>query len=101
VYLALAVVGVIAPYAFFLQWFGSGDVGFRAFLEQMFATPVAGGLSADLTMSSIVFWVWSWGEARRRGMRRWWLYVVANLAVGLSLALPLFLWAREGASETG
>jgi hypothetical protein len=28
-------------------------------------------------------------------MRNLWVYVVANLLVGVSLALPLFLFARE------
>ena len=31
----------------------------------------------------------------RRGMKNLWLYVVCNLAVGVSLALPLFLLFRE------
>src|ERR1700682_1477305 len=34
-------------------------------------------------------------KGRRRGMRNLWLYVVCNLAVGVSLALPLFLFFRE------
>jgi hypothetical protein len=29
-------------------------------------------------------------------MRRLWVYVVCTLAVGVSLALPLFLYVREG-----
>jgi len=33
-------------------------------------------------------------------MRRWWPFVVANLLVGLSFALPLFLYFRERRRDT-
>jgi hypothetical protein len=33
-------------------------------------------------------------EGRRLGMRRWWLPLL-GLSVGVSLALPWFLWLRE------
>ena len=54
----------------------------------------------DFFISSFVFWVFLFSEGRKRGMGNLWLYVVANLAVGLSLALPLFLYMRERAMET-
>ena len=34
------------------------------------------------------------------GMRHLWIYVVCNLVVEVSLALPLFLLFREGALDT-
>jgi hypothetical protein len=34
-------------------------------------------------------------EARRRRMRRPWVYVLCTLAVGVSPGLPLFLFFRE------
>jgi hypothetical protein len=33
-------------------------------------------------------------------MRRWWAYVLVNLAVGLSCAFPLFLYVRAGREGT-
>ena len=66
-----------------------------AFLRQLFGTAPAGGFTADLVIASIVFWIWSFAEARRLAMPRWWVYPVLNLAVGLSCAFPLFLYVRE------
>lgn len=95
-YLALAVLGALAPYAFFLRYFASHGLGTH-FVAAPFVNGAAGGLTADVLVSSLVFWVWLFGEGRRAGVRRLWLYVVLNLAVGLSCALPLFLWARSRA----
>lgn len=71
-----------------------GDTTLGAFISQLFATPAAGGFTADLLITSLTFWVWSYHEARARGMRRWWAYIAVNLVVGLSCALPAFLYVR-------
>lgn len=99
VYLAAALLGAVVPYVFFTRFFASGDATLGTFTGQLFATAPAGGFTSDLLITSCVFWVWSYDEARRRGMRGWWGYVVANLAVGLSFALPLFLYVRERREE--
>jgi hypothetical protein len=49
----------------------------------------------DLLLSIKIFWFWSFFDARERGIKRWWLVLLAASFVGLSLALPLYL--REGA----
>jgi hypothetical protein len=62
----------------------------------MFANPVASGAATDLVVSSVVFWVWLFasGEGRRA------IYLIpANLLVGLSLALPLWLYLRARSAE--
>jgi hypothetical protein len=46
-------------------------------------------------VSSIALWVFIFREASKRSIRLWWICLVANLVVGVSLALPLFLWLRE------
>lgn len=94
VYLILAVTGAIVPYVFFIQFMASG-APLDAFVRQLFATAPAGGITADLVITSVVFWIWSFGEAKRLAMSRWWIYPVVNLAIGLSCALPLFLYVRE------
>lgn len=96
VYLILAALGAILPYAFFLRFMMSETAGPGHFVSQLFATAPAGGFTTDLLISSMVFWIWSFDEARRLHMPRWWGYVLVNLLVGLSCALPLFFWARAG-----
>ncbi len=96
IYLALAVLGTLAPYAFFLRFFAAQGLG-PHFLGALFVNGAAGGIAMDVLVSSLVFWVYLFSEASRAGVRRPWIYVVLNLAVGLSCALPLFLWARARA----
>jgi hypothetical protein len=48
-------------------------------------------------MSSAALWAFIAYERRKRPVRLWWLCIIANLAVGVSLALPLFLLLRQNA----
>lgn len=96
VFLLLAIVGAIAPYVFFVQFFQAEGLG-GDFLGALFVNGAAGGFAADVILSSLVFWVFLFREAPRTGVARPWLYVLINLTIGLSCALPLFLWERERA----
>ena len=95
VYLALCVAGGILPYVWFLPFLREHGLNLRVFLEQLFATPVSGFFAMDVLVSSVVLWVLVWVEGRRAGVRHRWAPLVANLAVGVSLGLPLFLYLRE------
>lgn len=94
VYLILALLGAVVPYVFFTQFLLAGDTSLATFTAQLFATAPAAGFTSDLLITSLAFWVWSFRESKALGMSRWWAYVVVNLAVGLSCALPLFLYMR-------
>ena len=98
VYLVLAVAGAVVPYVFFFRFMAEPDPTLTNFTSQLFATSPAGGFTSDLLITSAVFWAWSFREARRLEMGRWWAYVAANLLIGLSFAFPLFLYVREGKS---
>jgi hypothetical protein len=92
VYLILAIIGFIAPYYFFLQAraFDLGE------LFQLFsASEILSGIAMDLLVSVVVFWFFMFWEARRLQMQNPWVYLLATLLVGLSFALPLFLYFRE------
>jgi hypothetical protein len=93
VYLSATVLGAVAPYVFFVSYFL--EPGDTSFVGQLFATAPAAGFATDLLITSAVFWIWSYAEAKRRGMTRWWVYVLVNLTIGLSCAFPLFLYVRE------
>ena len=92
IYLVLAIVGFIAPYYFFLQVreFDLGEL-FRLFS----ASKILSGLAMDLLVSVIVFWFFMFTEAKKLQMKNPWVYLLATLLVGLSFALPLFLYFRE------
>ena len=46
----------------------------------------------------MIFLSWSRRAARDKHIKGWWLVLVSNLVVGLSLALPLYLLKRLDAA---
>lgn len=94
-YLAMAVIGAIVPWLLFGSFFFENGPDVPLFLKSLFANGAAGGFSADVLISIAVFLVWSWRDASRNNVRRWWLVLPASFLVGLSLSLPLYLYLRE------
>lgn len=95
IFLLLAVLGAVIPCLFFGDFILKEGVDLATFVQQLFANSPASGFTADLLITSTAFWIWSFSEARRLRMKHWWLYVVANLSIGLSFAFPLFLYFRQ------
>lgn len=95
IYLILAIAGFIAPYYFFLQLPGENGFDLPLLLRPLFANNLLRGVAVDLAISVIVFWVFILAEANRVQMKNPWVYFLATLLVGLSFALPLFLYFRE------
>ena len=95
-YLALAIIGTVLPYSQFIPFVREHGLDARLFVEQLFATRIGGFFGMDVIVSSLVLWVFVFAEGRRLGIRHLWAPIVANLAVGVSLGLPLFLHMREG-----
>src|SRR5258707_15246143 len=91
------VAGIIIPYWFAAPFFLIHGPNFRLFVEEIFATRISSFFAADLILSSVIFLSWSRREARARKIPGWWLVLLCNLVVGLSLALPLYLLKRLGA----
>ncbi len=95
-YALAAVAGTVIPWLFFGSFLVGEGADLTEFVRQLFANGPAGGFSADLLITATVFWVWSFHDSRANGVDRWWLLVPATLLVGLSLAVPLYLYRREG-----
>ena len=95
-YLLMAIIGTIVPWAFFAGFFTTEGINIPLFVESLFINGAAGGFSSDVLISILVFWVWSYTDAQRNRVPRWWLVLPAGFTVGLSLALPLYLYIREG-----
>jgi len=95
VYASLCLVGTILPLYQFVPFLREHGLDIRLFVDQLFATPVSGFFGMDVVVSSIVLWVLVFVEGRRAGVKHLWAPVVANLAVGVSMGLPLFLYMRE------
>ncbi len=88
------VAGIVVPYWFAVPFFLSHGANFRLIVEEVFATRMSSFFAADLILASVIFLVWSRRDARDKNVNGWWLVLVSNLLVGLSLALPLYLLKR-------
>ena len=95
VYLILCILGTIIPYAFFVPFLAENGLDLSLFAKEMFATQVASFFSADVLAASLALWAFIFFELRKRPVKNWWLAIIGNLMVGVSLALPLFLLLRE------
>lgn len=94
-YLFLAFAGAIIPYIFFIQHFADKGLAIGAFVDALFVNPAAGGFTADLLISSLVFWV-AILQRRSSGKGPNPLgFIILNLTIGLSCALPAYLYANE------
>lgn len=94
-YLVLCVAGTALPYSQFVPFVIEHGLDMRLFIEQLFANRIGGFFGWDVIVSSVVLWVMVAVEGRRAGVKHLWAPIVANLAVGVSLGLPLFLYMRE------
>ena len=94
-YLALCVAGTVIPYWQLIPFLRDHGLDLRLFVEQLFANPVSGFFAMDVIVSSAVLWTFVIVEGRRAGVKRLWAPIAANLGVGVSLGLPLFLYMRE------
>jgi hypothetical protein len=94
-YLALCVAGTLLPYWQLMPFLSEHGLDLRLFVAQLFASPVSGFFGMDVIVSSAVLWVLVLVDGRRAGVTHLWAPIAANLAVGVSLGLPLFLYMRE------
>ena len=95
-YLLLAVVGTIVPYYFFIDFFTSHGIHLGRFVQGLFVNGAAGGFAADVLITSVVFWLWM--QHRRTqdpAAPAPWLFIALNLSIGLSCALPAYLYATH------
>jgi multisubunit Na+/H+ antiporter MnhB subunit len=94
-YLILAILGAALPLSQLIPFLTTHGLDLPLFFRHLFQSPVSGFFGMDVIVSSVVLWVFVFSEGRRRRMKNLWIYVLCNLSVGVSLALPLFLFARE------
>jgi hypothetical protein len=96
-YLVLCIAGTVLPYSQFLPFVREHGLDLHLFFEQLFANRISGFFAWDVIVSSLVLWTFVFSEGRRAGVKHLWAPIAANLAVGVSLGLPLFLYLRETA----
>jgi hypothetical protein len=95
IYLIASIIGAVVPFAFFFGFIQENGLDFPAFISALFVNGAAGGFSADLLISSFVFWAFMLHQQGRTGGPKPTLFIALNLCIGLSCALPAYLYARE------
>jgi hypothetical protein len=100
-YLVLSVVGTVLPYSQLVPFLREHGLDVPLFVDQLFANRISAFFGLDVIVSSIALWVLVAVDGRRRRVKHLWAPIVANLAVGVSLGLPLFLYLQERAHDGG
>lgn len=94
-YLLAAVAGTVIPYYYIGSTLMAEGMTLSLFVSEVMDARASFGFVVDVIISSIAFWPFLFAEAKRVRIPHAWIFVVLNLAVGLSCALPLFLFFRE------
>lgn len=99
-YLFLAIIGFIAPNIFVLrESFETGNILLytnpMATFEGMFANAISTAFMVDLLFVVMVFFIWSYYEAKKHGIKRIWFIWILTLLFGIAGAFPLFLYLKE------
>ena len=89
-YLILAIVGAVLPAVFLLDHMLVTGASPAAFLSAVFANRASSAIAVDVLTSSFVFWIFMFS---RPAAPRPWLFIALNVAIGLSCALPAYLYA--------
>ena len=99
-FLCGAVAGTALPFAFLTHFVLANGFNASVFARQLFQNDVAMFFAMDVVVSAVMLWGFILLEGRRQRMPHLWIYVLCTLFVGVSLALPLFLFFREHTAKT-
>jgi hypothetical protein len=97
-YLLLAVLGAIAPYFFFFQFFSVEGVDLSTFVSAIFENGAVRGFAADLLTTSVVFWLYMFNQKSKGQGPNPVVFIILNLTIGLSCAFPAYLYAKENSA---
>jgi carbon starvation protein CstA len=95
IYLVLCFAGAVLPYWQFVPWVMQNGLSVPLMFRELFAYRISAFFVMDVLVSAVVLIVFMRVESARLQVRRRWLPVLALLTVGVSLALPMFLYMRE------
>lgn len=94
-YLFLAIAGAVLPYIFFTQYIIREGVNLPGFVSALFANPPTSGFTSDLLVTSVVFWIMMFHDKKPGKGPNPLIFIALNLLIGLSCALPAYLYARS------
>ncbi len=94
-YLGLAIIGAILPWVYFSRWFAVHGWDIGPMVDAWFVNDAAAGVAYDASWSWVVLAIWCLAESVPR---RDWLSLIVppvGVLIGVSCALPLYLFLRS------
>lgn len=92
-WLSATIIGTLLPYYFFYNQIVSSDFEWGKLLSLIFPTYAATGFVVDLLITSFIFWIYIFKKVDKSQFIQ---IVGLNLAIGLSAALPYYLFKTSG-----
>lgn len=93
-YAALALAGLVGTQVALFALIRDGD-SLATVWDHLMMSPTTVFVTIDLFVVFLAAMLFMVAEGRRIGLRRWALYPVLSVAIGVSLGFPLFLLARR------
>jgi hypothetical protein len=101
IYAVLAVLGVLLPMYYNLQYMNAGGNLLVDFFTVPMQNAVTASLLFDLLIAFAAFNVLLFAEGRQLGSRNVWLCVAVSWLVAFAAGFPLFLFLRERQKRLG
>lgn len=100
VFIVLAIIGVLVTWYFNIQFMMATEgVSIVPFVQAAYANLASTSISNDILVVVFTFLFWSYFEAKRLGMKNWWVYAVLAFAIAIAFTFPFFMYKREKAIE--
>lgn len=98
VYFALAIVGLLWSWSYFIEYFRSvATIDLKVFLSFVMSNAASSGVAIDAVMAGIVFSVVVVMNAADDKVKWPWLYILMTFLVGLCVTIPMYFGFRERA----
>ena len=88
-YALATVIGTVIPYFYFYQQLTNSEISLIPIINAIFATYASTGFVADLFIASFIFWIYIY---KKVNTKLFFIIVGINLIIGLSAALPFYLY---------
>lgn len=95
VYLLLAISGISLTWYHNIHFMMAHGTDIRDFIEAITQNDAALSIAFDISIVGFTFFFWSFHEAKKLGMKNWWLYAVLSCGIAIAFAAPLFMYMRE------
>lgn len=98
-WLLLCVLGILFPFSQYPAYYEKYGMDFTPFTTAPWKDPATAFLQMDFIVTAVTAAAFIVYDGRKLKMKRLWLPLASIFLVGMSLALPLFLYLRESAFE--